>query len=272
MARANGRAARRRRSTGRWSRSSPAIMAWRAQGVSPRPVEATARAVELCAAGGAAINQICLANDLGLKVFDLALHLPTGDITREAALDEHGCAATMAFGMEAIAGGADLLCLGDIGVGNSTVAAAILLHALWRRGSRLGRARLGRGRGDGQAQGGRRRQGGRIARRLSRRSARSAAPRRRPRIRRDRRRDHRGARAEGARSSSTAMAQSPPPRCFTRSIPPSSTIACSQRARPTPVWSEPWSASDCSRCSTCGSRMARGSARRLPPASSRQRR
>ena len=97
-----------------------------AHGVSPRPVEATARAVELCAAGGAAINPVCLAHDLGLKVFDLALHLPTGDISREAALDERGCAATMAFGMEALAGGTDLLCLGDIGVGNSTVAAAIL--------------------------------------------------------------------------------------------------------------------------------------------------
>lgn len=97
-----------------------------AHGVSPRPVEATARAVELCAAGGAAVNQVCLAYDLGLKVFDLALHLPTGDITREAALDERGCAATMAYGMEAIAGGNDLLCLGDLGVGNSTVAAAIL--------------------------------------------------------------------------------------------------------------------------------------------------
>ncbi|MEP9388389.1 nicotinate-nucleotide--dimethylbenzimidazole phosphoribosyltransferase [Mesorhizobium sp. KR9-304] len=97
-----------------------------ARGVSPRPAEATARAVELCAAGGAAINQVCLAYDLGLKVFDLALHLPTGDITREAALDERDCAATMAYGMEAVAGGTDLLCLGDLGVGNSTVAAAIL--------------------------------------------------------------------------------------------------------------------------------------------------
>jgi nicotinate-nucleotide--dimethylbenzimidazole phosphoribosyltransferase len=96
-----------------------------AQGVSPRPMDATARAVELCAAGGAAINQICLAHDLGLKVFDLALDLPTGDITREAALDERGCAATMAFGMEAVGGGTDLLCLGDLGVANSTVAATI---------------------------------------------------------------------------------------------------------------------------------------------------
>lgn len=93
--------------------------------ISPRPVSATANAVELCAAGGAAINQVCIANDLGLKVFDLALDIPTGDITEEAALDERGCAATMAFGMEAVAGGADLLCLGDLGVGNSTIAAAL---------------------------------------------------------------------------------------------------------------------------------------------------
>ncbi|UCI05692.1 nicotinate-nucleotide--dimethylbenzimidazole phosphoribosyltransferase [Mesorhizobium sp. B1-1-8] len=93
--------------------------------VSPRPVAATANAVELCAAGGAAINQVCIANDLGLKVFDLALDIPTGDITEAAALDERGCAATMAFGMEAVAGGADLLCLGDLGVGNSTIAAAL---------------------------------------------------------------------------------------------------------------------------------------------------
>ncbi len=78
------------------------------------------------AAGGAAINQICLAYDLGLKVYDLALDMPTGDITREAALDEAACAGTMAFGMEAIAGGVDLLCVGEMGIGNTTVAAAVL--------------------------------------------------------------------------------------------------------------------------------------------------
>jgi nicotinate-nucleotide--dimethylbenzimidazole phosphoribosyltransferase len=103
--------------------------------VSPRSVDETARAVELRAAGGAAINGACLANDAGLKVFDLALHLPTGDITIEAALDERGCAATMAFGMEAVAGGTDLLAIGDLGVGNSTVAAAIFSGLLGGRGS-----------------------------------------------------------------------------------------------------------------------------------------
>jgi nicotinate-nucleotide--dimethylbenzimidazole phosphoribosyltransferase len=99
-------------------------------GISRRSASATAEAVELCAAGGSAINQVCLAHDLGLKVFDLALHIPTGDITREAALDERACAATMAFGMEAIAGGTDLLCLGDLGVGNSTVATTLLAAML----------------------------------------------------------------------------------------------------------------------------------------------
>lgn len=103
-------------------------------GISPRAVAATANAVELCAAGGAAINQVCIAHDLGLKVFDLALHIPTADITEDAALDERGCAATMAFGMEAIAGGTDLICLGDLGVGNSTVAATLLAALFGGRG------------------------------------------------------------------------------------------------------------------------------------------
>lgn len=96
-------------------------------GVSAFPADVTQQMVENFAAGGAAINQICLSNDLSLKVYDLALELPTGDITREAALDESACAATMAFGMEAIAGGVDLLCVGEMGIGNTTAAAAIYL-------------------------------------------------------------------------------------------------------------------------------------------------
>ncbi|WP_026622114.1 nicotinate-nucleotide--dimethylbenzimidazole phosphoribosyltransferase [Ensifer sp. WSM1721] len=97
------------------------------QGVTPFPSSVTAQMVENFAAGGAAINQICATHDLGLKVFDLALDYPTGDITEEAALSERDCAATMAFGMEAIAGGTDLLCIGEMGIGNTTIAAAINL-------------------------------------------------------------------------------------------------------------------------------------------------
>ena len=100
------------------------------RGITPFPPSVTAQMVENFAAGGAAINQICIANDLGLKVFDLALDYPTADITREPAMDEKTCAATMAFGMEAIAGGTDLLCIGEMGIGNTTIAAAIC-HGLY---------------------------------------------------------------------------------------------------------------------------------------------
>ena len=64
--------------------------------------------------GGAAVNRLCEQFSLGLKILDLALQIPVGDITEQDALDEHACAGTIAFGMEAIAGGTDLLCLGAI--------------------------------------------------------------------------------------------------------------------------------------------------------------
>lgn len=88
--------------------------------------EETQAMVEHAAAGGAMVCQLCAANDLGLKIFDLALHMPAGDIAEEPALDERGCAATMAFGMEAVAGGIDLVCIGAIGVGDAFSAAALM--------------------------------------------------------------------------------------------------------------------------------------------------
>ena len=96
-----------------------------ARGVSAYPQAVTKQMVENFAKGGAAINQICASVDLSLKIFDLALDHPTGDISVEPALSERDCAATMAYGMEAVAGGVDLLCLGEMGIGNTTVAAAL---------------------------------------------------------------------------------------------------------------------------------------------------
>jgi len=93
--------------------------------ISPYPADFTKKMVDNFAKGGAAVNQICIVNDLGLKVFDLALDYPTEDIAADAAMDERSCAATMAFGMEAIMGGADLLCLGAMGNGNRVAAAAM---------------------------------------------------------------------------------------------------------------------------------------------------
>ena len=101
-----------------------------AHDVSRFPPSATQAMVANVSSGGAAINQICKTFDISLKVFELALERPTGDITREPALDEKACAATMAFGMEALASKPDLLCVGEMGIGNTTVAAAIY-HALY---------------------------------------------------------------------------------------------------------------------------------------------
>ena len=95
------------------------------QGVSAFPRDVTAQMVANFTAGGAAISQICALHELNLRVFELALDLPTGDITREAAMDDKMCAATVAYGMEAIAGKPDCLALGEMGIGNTTIAAAI---------------------------------------------------------------------------------------------------------------------------------------------------
>lgn len=103
------------------------------RGVSAFPASVNRQMLENFAAGGAAINQICVAFDIGLKVFDLAVDVPTPDITEEAALTEKECAATIAFGMESVAGGTDLLCVGEMGIGNTTIAAAI--HAGLHGGS-----------------------------------------------------------------------------------------------------------------------------------------
>lgn len=95
------------------------------QGVSAFPREVTAQMVANFTAGGAAVSQICQLHELNLRVFELALELPTGDITQTAAMDDRMCAATIAYGMEAVAGKPDLLAIGEMGIGNTTVAAAI---------------------------------------------------------------------------------------------------------------------------------------------------
>ncbi|WP_336486235.1 nicotinate-nucleotide--dimethylbenzimidazole phosphoribosyltransferase [Methylobacterium nigriterrae] len=96
-----------------------------ARGVSAYPDAVNRQMLDNFAAGGAAINQICAAYGLGFKVFDLAIDLPTGDITVGPAFDEKACVATMAFGMEAVAAGTDCLAVGEMGIGNTTIAAAI---------------------------------------------------------------------------------------------------------------------------------------------------
>ncbi len=89
--------------------------------------------VDTFTSGKAAVNQICATFGAGLEVFDLALDIPPPTSSSATRLTEAECAATMAFGMEALAGEPDLLCLGEMGIGNTTIAAAIYREALWRR-------------------------------------------------------------------------------------------------------------------------------------------
>ncbi len=96
-----------------------------AQGVSAYPSDVSAMMLKAYGQGGGTINQICATYEFGFKAFELALDLPTADFTQAPALDEKACVATMAFGMEALAGGVDVLGLGEMGIGNTTAAAAI---------------------------------------------------------------------------------------------------------------------------------------------------
>lgn len=132
----------------RWSGKSPKVdrplMALFAgtHGVTGKPgEEETLATVTRLAAGGGAVNQVCATQDIGLKVFDLALQIPVGDITEVAAMDEKGAAGTIGFGMEAIAGGVDLLGLAAFGHGGEVADAALLeLVAGQDRGTALAAA------------------------------------------------------------------------------------------------------------------------------------
>lgn len=98
-------------------------------GVSADNDQATAGFLGHASSGSGLLARLCAASNIGLKVLDLAVDLPVPDVTTKPALDERDCAATMAFGMEAVAGGHDLLCLAGLGAGGLT-AARILLAAV----------------------------------------------------------------------------------------------------------------------------------------------
>src|SRR5947209_4299120 len=96
-----------------------------AQGVSAYPVAVTAQMVANFAAGGAAINQLARLAGANLRVIALSLAEPTADFTLAPAMDEAAFLAAVATGAEAVSPDADLVCLGEMGIGNTTSAAAI---------------------------------------------------------------------------------------------------------------------------------------------------
>lgn len=96
-----------------------------AKGVSAFPVDVTAQMVANFQNGGAAVNQLCQVFDADLRVYELALESPTKDFSEGPAMTRDECAMAMAYGMMAVEDGIDLLCLGEMGIGNTTSAAAL---------------------------------------------------------------------------------------------------------------------------------------------------
>jgi nicotinate-nucleotide--dimethylbenzimidazole phosphoribosyltransferase len=98
-----------------------------ARGVSAFPAEVTVQMVANFEHGGAAINQLSKCFGAAMSVVPLALDTPTADFTEAAAMDETEFTEALLAGWNAVDPEADLLVTGEMGIGNTTCAAAIAL-------------------------------------------------------------------------------------------------------------------------------------------------
>jgi nicotinate-nucleotide--dimethylbenzimidazole phosphoribosyltransferase len=100
-----------------------------ARGVSAFPAAVTAQMVANFRAGGAAINQLAKAFGARMDVHALRLDEPTADFTARPAMTEDALLEAVTTGWQAVDPQADLLVTGEMGIGNTTSAAA-LAHAI----------------------------------------------------------------------------------------------------------------------------------------------
>ena len=107
-----------------------------AQGVSAYPSEVTAQMVANFDAGGAAINQLAREAGARLRVTPLSLETPTADFTQAPAMDEAAFLDAVGIGYDEVSADADVVVLGEMGIGNTTAAAA-LAGALFGGGARF---------------------------------------------------------------------------------------------------------------------------------------
>jgi nicotinate-nucleotide--dimethylbenzimidazole phosphoribosyltransferase len=116
-----------------------------AAGVSAYPSEVTASMLGAFRAGVATANAMCSTLGVRLAVVDVGVGRPTGDITREPAMDEERFDEAWIAGRNAVSAleTAGLLVLGEMGIGNTTAAAAVCTGVLG------GDAELWTGRGTG---------------------------------------------------------------------------------------------------------------------------
>lgn len=101
-----------------------------AHGINAFPAEVTGLMVANFAAGGAAINQLCRVAGADLRFEALDLDRPTADFTQGPAMSDAEALDALNRGAAAVDTRADVLLLGEMGIGNSTVAAALALAVL----------------------------------------------------------------------------------------------------------------------------------------------
>jgi nicotinate-nucleotide--dimethylbenzimidazole phosphoribosyltransferase len=94
-------------------------------GVSAFPADVTVQMVANFEAGGAAINALAAAAGLELLVVALELERPTADFTVVPAMSAEECLAALSAGADAVDPDLDMLVVGEMGIGNSTAAAAL---------------------------------------------------------------------------------------------------------------------------------------------------
>ena len=99
------------------------------RGVSAFPIEVTRQMVLNFEAGGAAINQLCKAAGMALEVIDVGVDHPTADFMDGPAMSESECMAAMRLGAQSVVD-CDVVCIGEMGIGNTTAAAALCMAAL----------------------------------------------------------------------------------------------------------------------------------------------
>ncbi|MFT9019132.1 nicotinate-nucleotide--dimethylbenzimidazole phosphoribosyltransferase [Acetobacter malorum] len=95
------------------------------QGVSPWPQDVTAQMVQNFETGGAAINQLACVADARLRVVPVLGLASSTDFTTAPAMTEAAFLEAVRTGYDAVPRECDLLCLGEMGIGNTTAAAAL---------------------------------------------------------------------------------------------------------------------------------------------------
>ncbi|WP_438381315.1 nicotinate-nucleotide--dimethylbenzimidazole phosphoribosyltransferase [Asaia sp. BMEF1] len=106
-----------------------------AQNVSSWPASVTTAMVDNFTQQGAAINQLAKIADARLHIVPIGELEPSADFTVHPALSPEAFLAAVSTGYDAVPDRCDLLALGEMGVGNTTAAAALAAALFGQDGS-----------------------------------------------------------------------------------------------------------------------------------------